>query len=254
MTLLSMCKVEKAFLGVKALDGVSLDVPEGVVFGLIGPNGAGKTTLVNVISGYLRPDKGTITFRGRDIVGLKPHRLAAIGLARTYQNLRLFEHSTVLENVLIGRHQRYSANPWEALIRRRFDRSQRSSAVDLLERVGMEQHRDVDVGELPYGLRRRVEIARALATEPSLLLMDEPAAGMTRAEGDEIGRLMTAIRDQGVTVFLVEHNVRLVTEVCDEVAVLDWGRRIAQGQPEAVWADPEVRTAYLGNRREKADR
>jgi branched-chain amino acid transport system ATP-binding protein len=245
---LELSGVVKSFNGVKAIDGVSLRVPERGVFGLIGPNGAGKTTLVNLVTGYLDPDAGDITFGGRSVVGLAPHKLAAAGVARTYQNIRLFEGSTVRENVRIGRHLAASK-------RRRLRPGRRSAdpVIDeLLERLGLAELAGLQVDELSYGLRRRVEIARALATECTTLLLDEPTAGMTAAEADGIGRLMRDLAEHGVTVVLVEHNIRLVTATCDEMAVLDWGQVIAQGPPAEVWELEAVQVAYVGKRRRNA--
>jgi ABC-type branched-subunit amino acid transport system ATPase component len=246
---LEIAELTKRFGGNTAVDGLTLDVPEGSIFGLIGPNGAGKTTVVNMITGYMQPDRGRIAFRGDDVVGLKPHRLAGAGLARTYQNLRLFEGFTVLENVLTGRHRSFTAPFWKiGWADRREEKAQTAKALELIERVGLQDYAKVDVTGLPYGLRRRVEIARALAVEPTLVLLDEPTAGMTRAESDEMGRLMQKVNSEGVTVFLIEHNVRLVSAVCTEIAVLDWGRLIARGRPSEVWELEQVQTAYLGHK------
>jgi ABC-type branched-subunit amino acid transport system ATPase component len=245
--LLELRGVGKRFGGVTAVDGVDLTVPEGAVFGLIGPNGAGKTTVVNLITGYFRPSTGTITVGGTDVVGLRPHRLARLGVARTYQNLQLFDESTVLDNVLIGRHLSFHGRRWQMWrTRRREEREQHAVARALIERVGLGDVVDVDVAELPYGLRRRVEVARALATEPRLLLLDEPTAGMTRKESDDVGELIRGINAEGVTVLLVDHNVRLVTDVCTRVAVLEWGRVLVEAGPREVWEDDRVKEAYLG--------
>jgi branched-chain amino acid transport system ATP-binding protein len=250
MSILCLSGVSRSFGAVRAVEDVSVDVPEGSVFGLIGPNGAGKTTLVNLVTAYLLPDTGDITVADRSIVGLRPHRLARLGVARTYQNLRLFEDATVLENILIGRHMAFTGRPWELLRRRRAEeRAQHDAARRLASRLGLEDLAGEDIAGLPYGVRRRVEIARAMATQPRLLLLDEPTAGMTRRESDDVGRLVRDINGEGVTVVLVEHNIRLVTKICDVVGVLDWGRLIALGRPDEVWADPSVRAAYLGRER-----
>ncbi len=250
MTVLALDSVSKAFGAVRAVDDVGFAVEAGSVFGLIGPNGAGKTTLVNLVTAYLRPDRGRIVFRDRSIVGASPHRLARRGVARTYQNLRLFEDSSVLENILIGRHLSFGGHPWQLLSRRHGEeRQERRAAAELAERLGLGAVLGDDVSGLSYGLRRRVEIARALATEPRLLLLDEPTAGMTRSESDDIGVLVRHLCDQEMTVLLVEHNVRLVSAVCDRVAVLDWGRLIALDTPERIWSNPQVRGAYLGTRK-----
>lgn len=249
MVMLELNGVTKQFAGVRATDGVTLDVPEGCIFGLIGPNGAGKTTLVNLVTGYLTPDAGDIAVRGQSVLGMPPHRLSEAGVARTYQNLQLFEESTVLENVLIGRHKKFSTNPVDAFFTHRSAKIQHREAMALLDRVALADHADAYVEDLPYGMRRRVEIARALATEPALLLLDEPTAGMTKAEAFEIAALIRSVNAEGVTVLLVEHNVALVTATCDEIAVMDWGAVIARGEPKEVWVDENVRTAYLGRRR-----
>lgn len=249
MAMLELKDVSKHFSGVRAIDGVTFEVAEGSIFGLIGPNGAGKTTLVNLVTGYMDPDGGEIAVQGRSVLGMPPHRLSEAGVARTYQNLQLFEESTVLENVLIGRHLKYSAKPVDAFFTHRSAKIQRREAMALLDRVGLADHHDAYVDDLPYGMRRRVEIARALATEPALLLLDEPTAGMTMTEADEIAALIRSVNSEGVTVLLVEHNVALVTATCHELAVMDWGAVIARGEPTEVWADENVRTAYLGRRR-----
>ncbi|MEV0589937.1 ABC transporter ATP-binding protein [Nonomuraea cavernae] len=245
--LLELHEVSKSFGGMKAVSDVSFAVAEGSIYGLIGPNGAGKTTVVNLISGYLTPTAGTIRVGGVDVANLRPHRLAAAGIARTYQNLQLFDESTVLENVLIGRHMSFRGRRWQlGRVRRREEAEQHEVARRLIDRVGLSDVADADVAELSYGMRRRVEIARAMATEPRLLLLDEPTAGMSRAESDEIGELIRAVNDEGVTVLLVDHNVRLVTEVCHRVVVLDWGQVLTEAGPTEVWQDERVKTAYLG--------
>jgi branched-chain amino acid transport system ATP-binding protein len=250
MTVLELQDVVKTFNGVTAIDGVSLAVPDRGVFGLIGPNGAGKTTLVNLITGYLVPDEGEIRFGDRNVIGLAPHKLAAAGVARTYQNLRLFRGSTVRENVLIGRHLASSARRGGGFGRGRAGRGSDPKPDELLERLGLAPYADLQVDELSYGLRRRVEIARALATDCTTLLLDEPTAGMTTAEANGIGELIRDLARHGVTVLLVEHNIRLVTETCDRIAVLDWGKVIAEGAPAEVWALEAVQVAYVGKRRE----
>jgi ABC-type branched-subunit amino acid transport system ATPase component len=231
----------------RAVNDVSFGVAEGEIYGLIGPNGAGKTTVVNLISGYLTPTAGRISVAGTDVVNVRPHRLAAAGIARTYQNLQLFDESTVLENVLIGRHLSFRGRRWQmGRVRRREEAEQHEVARRLIERVGLTDVIDVEVTELSYGMRRRVEIARAMAIEPRLLLLDEPTAGMTRTESDEIGELIRAVNAEGVTVLLIDHNVRLVTAICHQVIVLDWGKVLTVAGPTEVWQDERVKTAYLG--------
>jgi branched-chain amino acid transport system ATP-binding protein len=232
---------------VVAVDEVSVGVAEGEVFGLIGPNGAGKTTLVNLVTGYLKADRGVVTFDGQSILGMRPHLLADLGIARTYQNLRLFEDASVLENILIGRHRCFAGSPWQLWSRRRREeREQLDVTRELADRLGLAAVCDFGVSELSYGLRRRVEIARALATDPTMLILDEPTAGMTRSESDNIGELVRQVSSDGTSVLLIEHNMRLVGRVCDEVGVLNWGKVIALGPPAEIWNDPEVRAAYLG--------
>ncbi|WP_040492155.1 ABC transporter ATP-binding protein [Ilumatobacter nonamiensis] len=239
--------VGRRFGSVTAVDDVTLGVRSGEVLGLIGPNGAGKTTLVNLMSAYLSPTSGEIKFAGESIAGCKPHELARRGIARTYQNVCLFEQSTVLDNVLTGRHLGFQGGLWQlGRKRHREEARERQLAVELIELLGLAEHMNEDVSAMSYGLRRRVEIARALAIEPQLLLLDEPTAGMTRTESDEVGRLIGELRAGGMTVLLIDHNVRLVSETCDRVAVLDWGRVIAIDEPAEVWADERVREAYLG--------
>jgi branched-chain amino acid transport system ATP-binding protein len=247
--MLELTHVEKAFNEVRATSDVTLAVdPTPHVLGLIGPNGAGKTTLVNLCTGYARPDSGTITFRGEDIAGRRPHELAALGLARTYQNMRLFSGMTVRENVSTGRHL-HDASRRLAVLRPRGRR--RDEVVEtILERLRLGELADSVVDELSYGQRRRVEIGRALATECSMLVLDEPVAGMTVQEADEIGDFLRELVAEGVHVLLVEHNIALVTRICDDVAVLNWGRLIARGPARDIWNLDEVRTAYIGARRE----
>jgi len=240
------------FGGLLALEDLCLEVPEGGLYGLIGPNGAGKTTVFNLISGFLRPTGGAIYFHHHDITSLAPHEITIRGLARTFQNIRLFADLTVLDNVLVGCHCRSRASWWEAVLRlpryRREEKNHRILAHCLLHEVGLEELAEEKAGQLPYGRQRRLEIARALATRPQFLLLDEPAAGLNPQETREMMQFLKDIRkSHRLTMLVIEHNLRLVMGLCEHLTVLDHGLTIAAGPPETVRHHPEVIRAYLGS-------
>lgn len=250
--LLELQGATKTFGGVSAVDQLTFSAPRGRVTGLMGPNGAGKTTVINLVSGLLHCDAGSIRLNGTEISQSKPHEIGALGLARTYQNVRLISGLTVLEQVIAGsflkRETSFMASLLHTPAARRRMRAVSDKAMHLLERVGMAGSAHVLAETLSYGEQRRVEIARALGADPVLLLLDEPTAGMNTAESTEIGRLVHRLRDEGLTIVMVEHNMKLVVDFCDSVVVVNFGRLIAEGTPQECIKNSDVQDAYFGKR------
>lgn len=248
--LLKVTGVNKRFGGLQALSDVGIEIQKGQIYGLIGPNGAGKTTFFNVITGLYSPDSGSFELDGKPYSPSEPHRVAAAGIARTFQNIRLFPDMTALENVMVGRHVRTKATALGAVLRTRATLAEeaaiRQRATELLEYVGVSKYADFQARTLAYGDQRRLEIARALATDPKLLALDEPAAGMNATEKVALRGLLENIRKDGVTILLIEHDVKLVLGLTDRVTVLDYGKVIAAGSPYEVQRNPAVIEAYLG--------
>jgi branched-chain amino acid transport system ATP-binding protein len=248
--MLTLSSVSRNFGGLQVLQDVNLEVPGGRIFGLIGPNGAGKTTVFNLITGLLPPTAGEIRFEGKSLVGMPPHRITQGGIARTFQNIRIFKEMTLLENVVVGMHANLAYNSADLLFGlaayRASEKRARERARELLSWVRLDGKADDIADNLSYGDQRKLELARALATDPKLLLLDEPVAGMNTGEKTELMREIVNIKARGYTIFMIEHDMRFVMGLCEQIAVLNFGRIIAQGNAEQIRNDPQVIEAYLG--------
>jgi branched-chain amino acid transport system ATP-binding protein len=248
--MLKLTGLSQRFGGVQVLNGVNLDVPERTIFGLIGPNGAGKTTVFNIITGLLKPSAGNVVFYDQELTHLPPHRITAVGIARTFQNIRVFKEMTLVENVMAGMHDQLDYGLVGLLLNlpgfRRAEARARERALELLSWVGLAERADRLADSLSYGEQRKLELARALATEPKLLLLDEPVAGMNAAETTELMGKIRTICERGYGIFLIEHDMRFVMGLCERIAVLNFGEIIAEGTPDAIKNHPQVIEAYLG--------
>src|SRR5258708_18442259 len=251
MALLEVDGIVKRFGGLLAVNDVSFEVDTGEIVSMIGPNGAGKTTAFNCITGLYPLSDGDVRFDGVSLVGLRPHRITRLGIARTFQNIRLFSYMTAVDNVMVGEHVRMQSKVWDDLLHTRKARAEERAvegrALATLRRLGLERFADVYARNLPYGLQRRLEIARALASGPKLLLLDEPAAGLNPNEKVELMGVISGLRAAGLTIFLIEHDMRVVIATTDPILVLDYGEKIAEGKPQEVRENPRVIDAYLGH-------
>jgi len=248
---LELNNITKNFGGITALTDVSFKINDGEIFGLIGPNGAGKATMFNIITNMYLPTSGEIRFLGENISGTKPHKITDKGICRTFQNIRLFSQMTVLENVLVGGHCRIKSGVISSVIRTKSQRKEeefiRETATELLELVGLSSYKEVVAENLAYGQQRRLEIARALASNPKLLLLDEPAAGMNETETEDLFDLIKKVQKRGITVLLIEHDMPFVMKLCDRITVLNFGKKLAEGTPQEIQNDKDVIEAYLGS-------
>ena len=251
MALLEINNMTKTFGGLKAISDVTFSLEKGRIVSIIGPNGAGKTTFFNTLTGIYKPDGGTITFNGKSLVGLRPDQIAARGIARTFQNIRLFPDMTVIENILVGMHIHFKQSPFQTLFRlpafKKEEAEAEKKAARLMQYVGLKRVENELAKNLPYGAQRRLEIARALAADPLLLLLDEPAAGMNPQETEDMVRLFRDIKtDMGITILLIEHDMRVVMNISEDICVMDYGEKIAEGTPEQIRSNTRVIEAYLG--------
>ncbi len=253
---LEIRNISKRFGGISALTDVSFQIEEGEIFGLIGPNGAGKTTMFNVITNMYVPSEGSVLFGGKPITGMKPHKITNMGICRSFQNIRLFQQMTVLENVMVGGHTRSSAGVIQSVFRlpsqRKEEADLKKKAEKLLELVGLASHSSMMAENISYGQQRRLEIARALASDPKLLLLDEPAAGMNEKETDSLYELIKEVQKRGITVLIIEHDMPLVMKLCDRITVLNFGKKLAEGTPDQIQNNESVIEAYLGTEEEEA--
>lgn len=242
--------ITKVFGGLKAVDDVSIEIPRGTVYSIIGPNGAGKTTFLNLITGIYEPTQGAIQFDGQDVTGLGPEELARLGMSRTFQNLQVCLNMSVIENVMLGAHLKLNANPIKGMLRWPSivceDRACREKAIELINYVGLEKFENLNANQMSYGALKRLEIARALASEPKLMLLDEPAAGLNPSEKREIEGLILKMAKTGITIVLVEHDMKMVMNISNQVYVLEYGKKLAQGSPQEIRLNPDVIKAYLG--------